>query len=487
MPLTHGSLEPDHGLMTSVGSRLPRLPLIAFALAVVCSNTTSAQEGSLDVPPLSAKLPDGSQRAFPTAEGFGAAAKGGRGGSVIFVTNTNEAGEGSLRACIEAAGPRTCIFRTGGTITLDEASLVISNPYLTIAGETAPGGGIAIRNSDQQGRPSVEIKTHDVIVRHIRIRPGPHAIESCCSGALGLYSTDAKDIMLDHISASWGADETVDSEDASNYTWQWGIASEPLLNGGPGKKNRARNMLFRRGGSVTVHHSLFASGKFRNPQIYLGVPEAVADVVNNVLYSPLWQYVISFGDKWTQTRANVVGNFKIAGENLKNDRLLQFFEEGGHGFSIFLQDNLDETYMPDPAQGASEAFLPETLKYQSKERFEAPPVRTTTPAIAYEEVLAHAGATRPSRDAVDQRIVEEVKTRNGNLLKHNPEKVGGWPELAAGEPYVDSDGDGVADDWEAKNGMSPQDSSDGVQDSDGDGWTNLEEFLHFMAGDPAGN
>jgi pectate lyase len=209
--------------------------------------------------------------------------------------------------------------------------------------------------------------------------------------------------------------------------------------------------------------------------------------VNNVLYSPLWQYVISFGDKWTQTRANVVGNFKIAGENLKNDRLLQFFEEGGHGFSIFLQDNLDETYMPDPAQGASEAFLPETLKYQSKERFEAPPVRTTTPAIAYEEVLAHAGATRPSRDAVDQRIVEEVKTRNGNLLKHNPEKVGGWPELAAGEPYVDSDGDGVADDWEAKNGMSPQDSSDGVQDSDGDSWTNLEEFLHFMAGDPAGN
>jgi pectate lyase len=163
-----------------------RFTLLVFALAFGCSSATSAQDGRLDVPPLSAKLPDGRQRAFPTAEGFGAAAKGGRGGSVIYVTNTNEAGEGSLRACVEAAGPRTCIFRTGGTITLDQASLVVRNPYLTIAGETAPGGGIAIRNSDQQPRPSVEIFAHDVIVRHIRIRPGPHAVESCCSGALGL-------------------------------------------------------------------------------------------------------------------------------------------------------------------------------------------------------------------------------------------------------------------------------------------------------------
>jgi pectate lyase len=463
-----------------------RLTLLAIALAFGFSSTTSAQQVGLDVPPLSAKLPDGRQRAFPTAEGFGAGAKGGRGGSVIFVTNTKEEGEGSLRACIEAAGPRTCIFRTGGTITLDQASLVIRNPFLTIAGETAPGGGIAIRNSDQQKRPSIEIFTHDVIVRHLRIRPGPHAIEACCSGALGLYSTEANDIMLDHISTSWGSDETVDSEDASNFTWQWGIASEPLLNGGPGKKDRARNMLFTKGGNVTVHHSLFSTGKFRNPQIKMKIPDAVADVVNNVLYSPEWLYVISFGDEWTYMKANVVGNFKIAGKNLKNDRLVQIFEESGQGFSIYLQDNQDETYLPDPGQDAGEALAPEHRGYRSNERFESPQVRTTSPAVAYEEVLAHAGATRPSRDLVDQRTVQEVKNRSGHLLKNNPEKVGGWPELAAGEPYADSDGDGVADEWEAKNGMDPQ-ASDGALDSDGDGWTNLEEFLHFMAGDPVGN
>jgi pectate lyase len=178
---------------------------VAVALMAGPGSTSSPAESGAVAPALPAKLPDGRQRAFPTAEGFGAAALGGRGGIVIEVTNTNEAGEGSLRACIEAVGPRTCIFRTGGTITLNEKALVVHNPYLTIAGESAPGGGIAIRNSEQQGRPSLQIFTNDVIVRHLRIRPGPHAVASCCSGALGLYSLGATNIMLDHISLRAGA------------------------------------------------------------------------------------------------------------------------------------------------------------------------------------------------------------------------------------------------------------------------------------------
>ena len=120
---------------------------------------------------LSPKLPDGRQRAFPTAEGFGAAAVGGRGGRVIYVTNTAESGPGSLRACIEDKGPRNCVFRVAGTITLNASSLVINDPFITIAGETAPGGGIAIRNSGTQLRPSIEVKSHDVIIRHIRRPP----------------------------------------------------------------------------------------------------------------------------------------------------------------------------------------------------------------------------------------------------------------------------------------------------------------------------
>ena len=436
--------------------------------------------------PLSPRLPDGSQRAFPTAEGFGAGAVGGRGGKVIFVLNTNESGAGSLRDCIEASGPRTCIFRTGGTIVLNQKSLVIRNPFLTIAGETAPGGGIAVRNG-AQARPSIEIQTHDVIIRHLRLRPGPHTVEACCSGAIGLYSKAAQNVMLDHISASWGSDETVDSEDATNFTWQWGITSEPLLRGGPGKKNRARNMLFTKGGNISVHHSLFAMGKFRNPQIKSSNPDAVASVVNNVLYSPRWEYVVTFGDEWSATRANVVGNYKIGGKNDVNDHLVHLFIESGKGHAIYLKDNYDEPYRTDPAQGENLVVAEDQRRFIVETPFGAPAIRTSSPQQAYEEVLANAGATKPERDMVDKRTIDLVKERRGKLLRNDPLEVGGWPELASGTPYPDADMDGIADDWEQSNGMDPANAGDGQEDRDEDGWTNLEEFLHFMAGDTAAN
>ncbi|WP_037470510.1 hypothetical protein [Sinorhizobium fredii] len=436
--------------------------------------------------PLSPRLPDGRQRAFPTAEGFGAGSVGGRGGKVIYVVNTNESGPGSLRVCVEASGPRVCIFRTGGTITLREKSLVVRNPFLTIAGETAPGGGVAIRNGGTQIRPSIEIWTNDVIIRHIRLRPGPHARKACCSGGLGMYSEAARDIMLDHISASWGSDETIDSEDASNFTWQWGIASEPLLKGGPGKANRARNMLFTKGGNVSVHHSLFAFGKFRNPQIKMKTPGAVADVVNNVFFSPAWQYVVSFGDEWTHIQANVVGNYKIAGQKLRNDHMVQLFSESGLGHSIYVKDNYDEPYRTEPDQDDSLVLTEDQRRYVVKAPFEVPTIRTSAPMVAYDEVLADAGATKPERDPVDKRIIEAIKNRSGRLLKTDPRDVGGWPDLDAGTPYQDGDMDGISDDWEAKSGLDPANADDGRVDMDGDGWSNLEEFLHFMAGDPEG-
>lgn len=432
---------------------------------------------------LSPKLPDGRQRAFPTAEGFGAAAVGGRGGKIIYVTNTDESGPGSLRACIEEAGPRNCVFRVAGTITLNTSSLVINNPFLTIAGETAPGGGIAIRNTGTQLRPSVEVKTHDVIIRHIRIRPGPHTEYSCCSGALGLYTYAATNIMLDHISASWGSDETVDAWRASNFTWQWGILSEPLLNGGPGKKHRARNMLFTKSGSMTVHHTLFALGQFRNPQIELDPPNSVADVVNNVMYSPKWKYVITLDDRETHIQANIVGNYKVKGKNTDNDHLVHPFVEDRKGFSIYVKDNYDEPYRTDSSQPDDEVLLPEHRRFVVATPFAAPPVRTTTPQEAYKEVLAGAGATKPKRDAVDTRVIDAVVHHKGGLLKNDPNEVGGWPELEPGTPYPDADKDGIADAWEGSHGLSPSDAADGPLDRNGDGWTNFEEFSSELAGD----
>ncbi len=405
---------------------------------------------------------------------------------MIYVVNTNDTGPGSLRDCIEASGPRVCIFRTGGTITLREEPLVVRNPFLTIAGETAPGGGIAIRNSETQILPSIEILTNDVIIRHIRLRPGPHVREACCSGGLGMYSEAAKNIMLDHISASWGSDETIDSEDASNFTWQWGITSEPLVEGGPGKENRARNMLFTKGGNVSVHHSLFAFGKFRNPQIKMKIPGAVADVVNNVFFSPVWQYVVSFGDEWAHIHANVIGNYKIAGKKLRNDHLVHLFIESGLGHSIYVKDNYDEPYRTEPTQDDSFVLAEDQRRFIVPAPFDVPTIRTSAPMAAYEQVLANAGATKPERDGVDRRIIEDIKSGSGRLLKKDPRDVGGWPDLAAGTPYPDDDMDGISGDWEVKNGIDPTNTNDGQQDMDDDGWTNLEEFLHFMAGDPEG-
>lgn len=444
----------------------------------------SADVGStIPIPP---KLPNGRQRAFPTAEGFGAGARGGRGGRVIFVTTTADRGEGSLRACVGAEGPRTCVFRTSGTITLDYGSFVVLNPYLTIAGETAPGEGIAIRNGPKQIRPSLEIVTHDVIIRHLRLRPGPHAVKACCSGALGFYGKDATDIIVDHVSASWGSDETVDSEGATNITFQWGIVSEPLLDGGPGKRNRARNMLMTKGGNISVHHNLFALGKFRNPQFQLSDRGGTADVVNNVLYSPIWDYVISFSDRWAKVRANVVGNYKIQGKRAMDDHLVHLFPEGRHGFSIYVADNLDETYRPDDATAEDQVIAEPWRGYLVPTPFDVQDVRASPPRQAYDDVLSGAGATRPARDAVDLRIVEAVRTRSGRLLKASPEKVGGWPTLAATTPPPDKDEDGMADAWETAMGLSSADPSDGQLDRDGDGWTNLEEYLHELAGDGVG-
>jgi hypothetical protein len=245
-------------------------------------------------------------------------------------------------------------------------------------------------------------------------------------------------------------------------------------------------MLFTKGGNVSVHHSLFAFGQFRNPQIKMKNSGAIADVVNNVMFSPAWQYVVSFGDEWTHIQANVVGNYKIAGKKLRNDHLVQLFIESGLGHSIYVKDNYDEPYRTEPGQDDGLVLAEDQRRFVVAKPFDVPMVGASSPMVAYDEVLADAGATKPERDGVDKRIVEDIKSRSGQLLKNDPRNVGGWPELAAGTPYQDGDMDGISDDWEVENGIDPLKADDGGEDMDGDGWTNLEEFLHFMAGDPEG-
>ncbi len=228
--------------------------------------------------------------AFPGAEGFGANAVGGRGGLVYEVTNTNDAGSGSLRNCIEASGPRICIFKTGGLISLS-SPLTIRNPYITIAGQTAPGGGITVRLGTST--EAFSTKTHDVIMRYLTVRPGPggenHGNQIAASG-VELYN-----IMIDHNTYSWGVDSDIETwYRVTAATIQWSLISEGLNCSTHSKGCHSKGLMI--GGyagseakntigsaNISILHNLMAHNADRNPLMQMC---GIAQVVNNVTYNP---------------------------------------------------------------------------------------------------------------------------------------------------------------------------------------------------------
>jgi pectate lyase len=428
-------------------------------------------------------------RAFPGAEGFGAAARGGRGGRVIEVTNLRDHGPGSLRAALTADGRRTVVFRVGGTIRL-RSQIRITEPYLTIAGQTAPGGGIAIRNDPADSEAPVVIETHDVVVRFLRVRPGPSEQPSCCLDALEV-GRGARRVIIDHCSFSWAVDELLDAwYDAREITVQWSILAEALDRSSHQKGRHSRGMLFGGpdgGGDYSIHHNLFAHNAQRNPLLEPG--RGVADIVNNVIYDP--QSLVSHvEDTHGPVTVNYVGNYFKAGPDTNSPTLPNYAldavpDAGGDGrFKLFVAGNYDELHRSDDALPEDAILEPADRGYLVDDRQPAPLVRTTSAARALEDVLAHAGATLPARDAVDLRIVHTVRGASGRLI-NDPAEVGGWPLLAPGTPPADADHDGMPDEWEVHHGLDPHDPGDGARDRDGDGYTNLEEYLDQLAGDLA--
>jgi pectate lyase len=425
-------------------------------------------------------------KAFPSAEGFGAAARGGRGGRVLEVTNLNDDGPGSLRAALTAEGPRTVVFRVGGTIIL-RSTIVILEPYLTIAGQTAPGGGIALRNHPSNPAPPIVVQTHDVVLRFLRIRPGPSDQPSCCLDALQI-GRGAHKVIVDHSSLSWGVDEIIDAGyDAREITVQWSIIAEGLNKSSHQKGRHSRGMLFggEASGDYSIHHNLFVHNAQRNPLLSPGL--GVADVVNNVVYNP--QTLVSqVNDPYGAVRVNYVGNFFKAGPTTNHPTLplysmsIDEVAGGSREFSLFVAGNFDELHRPNDALPEEAAVEPGARDHVASNRHDAPLVRTTSAQRALEEVLATAGATLPERDAVDARLVREVTGVSGKLVSH-PDRVGGWPELAGGTPPPDADHDGMADGWEMRSGLNPADPADRNGDPDADGYTHLEEYLNELAGD----
>lgn len=411
--------------------------------------------------------------AFPGAEGFGMYSVGGRGGSVIAVTTLDDSGEGSLRAAIEAEGPRTVIFHVAGTISL-LSELAITNPYITIAGQTAPGGGITLRNDPGNKRPTLAIRTHDVILRYIRIRPGPSLEPSCCLD--GLQINQAQNVIVDHVSVSWATDGVLDINDAKNITVQWSIIAEGLHDSTNERGTGSRGMLVIYSQGVTLRHNLYAHNKERNPRV---ASAGVVDIVNNVIYNPVAVPTVLSAESGPLL-VNYINNYLKAGPSTGQDTVypIAFTDEANYERGVFAQDNFFEG-MPLVNENDTKAVRPSNRDLIVTTPYDAPPVTTTTAKEALEQVLAAAGAVLPQRDSIDTRLIDQVLNGGGAIIDH-PAQVGGWETAPSGIPYLDTDGDGMPDDYEQAHELDPLDPADGAQEAS-DGYTHLEHFLNALA------
>ncbi|MDP0498806.1 MAG: polysaccharide lyase [Verrucomicrobiota bacterium JB022] len=438
-------------------------------------------------------LPQADIPAFPGAEGGGMYAFGGRGGQVYVVTNLNDSGPGSFREACEAGGPRIVVFNVAGIIQLKER-IRIRAPYITIAGNTAPGDGVCIAGD------TVELETHDVVIRHMRFRRGATWVgdrnDSIGGNPIG-------NIMIDHVSTSWGLDENMsmyrhvyhpDGDRSTsgiklptvNLTIQNSISSEAL-----DTYHHAFGSTIG-GYNSTFHHNLWANNTGRNASVGM-----IFDFtfINNTIFN--WKHRTTDGGDH-RSYYTMINNYYKPGP-ATNDGPIQyrvikpearrskhFNDDFGR---VYAAGNVIEGYPEVTADNWNGGVQLES-GYENPEKLLAD-IRTDRPyphsyvsiqpaELAYEWVLRNAGATLPKRDPVDERVIEMV--RSGKVgyqdgIITDIAQVGGYPEYK-GEPYQDSDGDGIPDEWELKYGLDPHDPSDASQDLNGNGYANIEEWIN---------
>ncbi len=422
------------------------------------------------------------QLAFPGAMGHGAYAKGGRGGEVYIVNTLADRGPGSLREAIEAKGARTVVFGISGTIEL-ESMLTISHPYITIAGQTAPGDGICLKNF-----PLHIEGAHDVIVRFIRIRPG---IGSGLLGSKidGIEIRESKNIIIDHCSVSWTCDEGLNSwHGTEDITIQWTMVSEPLHRSVHEKGPHGYGATLG-GVRASFLYNLFASAVARNPSIGGNHLEDTkdSDFSNNVIFN--------YGHRSCDGKPrsiNVIGNYYIPGPatlaRIKN-RLVRIDNAQGYKFDgrWYVSDNRIKGNKAVNRDNLGKGVEFEEGCTPENNLLEEPCLLTETKHVsaqkAYRLVLKQVGVTAPGRDAHELRILAQVKGElpvEGDGIVDTVEEAGGWPELKSKQAPVDSDWDGMPDVWEEKQGLDPQNDQDGALLAKS-GFTYLEEYLNELA------
>ncbi len=399
---------------------------------------------------------------------------------MIAVTTLADGGPGSLREAVTAAGPRTVVFRVGGEIRL-KSHLRVTEPFITIAGQTAPGDGITLRDA------GFYIQTHDVVVRFIRSRVGASLVEAFdTQDALQISGDDAHDIVVDHCSFSWSIDECVGIRvPAHDVTFSWNVVSEalrqPFTKDEIGKERSHSMGLILSGGPTrcSVHHNLLADCNSRMPRIQGGRHA----FVNNVVYD--WGWLT--GTFSREPEVNFIGNYYKRGPS--SQALKAITQEADELGRVYVRGNRSPDRPNDTLPEWEPIVNAPAAGHQSAEPFAMPALTIQRAEEAYDAVLAGAGAILPARDAIDRRIVRQVRLGMGVKIDR-PEQIadcGSTPatQSDAANPQSaevprDRDGDGMPDDWEVAQGFDPVEPADGASDADGDGYSNLEEYLHRL-------
>jgi pectate lyase len=438
------------GAWTTWLTRSFTVPVNAGANTIRVSPTTSV--GLANVDHVDVELGDiGTPTrvpAFPGAVGFGADASGGRGGEVYHVTNLNDSGPGSFRDAVSGER-RTVVFDVGGYIQLASPLSIRSN--ITVAGQAAPGDGVAVRGY----QVSLSNATN-VIVRYMRFRHGLTPNQNRDS----ITINEGSNQIFDHVSVSWGRDENFSINNSTNVTVQNSIISEGL-------DPHSCGGLIQSDG-VTIYRTLYAHNKTRNPKV-----KVRNQFVNNVVYNWGSDAYIE-GDSAGRTDANVIGNYFIKGPSTGSAGP---FTRGNLNFHIHAAGNFYDDDRDGAVDGrpTTASDLGEVVVEPAP--FPFPPIAASSAAAAYQAVVDHAGASL-RRDAVDRRVIMELTGQRGAIIT-DPAAVGGFGALAGGTAPADSDRDGMPDTWERANGLDPADAADGRQ-VHADGYTNVERYLNSL-------
>ena len=473
-----------------------------YTITTVGGSPNTSKSGTFTVNPATQKVASTQKAAaalavtspaFPGAEGFGRYTIGGRGGQVIYVTNLNDSGTGSLRAAVTATGTRTVMFKVSGIIALN-SDLRINNGNITIAGQTAPGDGICLKNY------SVNIDADNVIIRYIRFRMGDQAQHE--GDAIG--GRNHKNIIIDHCSMSWSTDECASFYDNENFTMQWCMMSESLRVSVHGKGTHGYGGIWG-GKKASFHHNMLAHHDSRNARFcgsrYSGLANLEhVDFRNNVIYN--WGGNSAYAAEGGSY--NFTNNYYKAGPATGsgvNDRIMSPSPDDGSNnqsagvWGSFYVNGNHTTANPTTTTNNWNGVDPNPSSKSKTElrvntEYDFGQMTTHSAANAYNKVLAYVGASL-KRDAVDNRIVSEATngtfTYNGSNgstkgLIDTQSDVGGWPAYNSTTAPTDTDNDGMPNSWESANGLNSSNASDGTAYTLSATYTNLEVYINGLVG-----